>query len=177
MCERRMKMSIIDRGFSWFLAQLKPNCGPIAERNLRRQGFQTFLPQEDGTRHSRGKFVAIKRPLFPGYLFVSFSASGGHWRTVNATSGVTRLVSFGGDPAPVPEAIVSSLMRRCDASGTLLPPTILKPGDQVKLTSGPLADSLATIQSITPDRRVWVLLEIMGGLTRVGVAANLLRHA
>jgi hypothetical protein len=36
---------------------------------------------------------------------------------------------------------------------------------------------LATIQSITPDRRVWVLLEIMGGLTRVGVAANLLRHA
>ena len=40
-------MTFHDRGTSWFLAQLKPNCANIADRNLKRQGFQTFLPVEE----------------------------------------------------------------------------------------------------------------------------------
>ena len=53
----------------------------------------------------------------------------------------------------------------------------LKPGDQVRLTSGPFADFVGTIESIAPERRVWVLIEIMGGQTRVAVAADHLRMA
>jgi transcriptional antiterminator RfaH len=43
------------------------------------------------------------------------------------------------------------------------------------LTKGPFADFVATIESITPDRRVWVLMEIMGGATRVAVDVQNLR--
>jgi transcriptional antiterminator RfaH len=170
-------MTFHDRDASWFLAQLNPNCGPLAERNLKRQGFKTFLPLEERTRRLRGRFVATVSPLFPGYIFVSLSAVGGHWRSINSTNGVTRIVSFGGVPAPVPNDIVTSLMERCDDTGTLLPPKLLKPGDKVQLTSGPLADLVATILSIAPDRRIWVLMDIMGGQTRVAVAADQLRHA
>jgi len=66
-------------------------------------------------------------------------------------------------------------MLRCDASGKLLPPRLLKPGDQVTLTTGPFTDFVATIETIAPDRRVWVLLEFMGGETRVAVSAEQLR--
>ena len=66
-------------------------------------------------------------------------------------------------------------MLRCDTAGKLLPPKLLKPGDQVRMISGPFANFVATIENIAPDRRVWVLMEIMGGQTRVAVTADQLR--
>ena len=136
---------------SWFLAQLKPNCVQIAERNLKRQGFRTFLPMEEGTVRRSGKFVSALLPLFPGYIFVSFDTASGQWRSVNSTYGVTKLVSFGTTPAPVPLDLVSQLMLRCDASGRLLPPKLLKPGDQVRITTGPFAEFVAEVEGIAPD--------------------------
>jgi len=68
-------MTFHDRGTSWFLAQLNPNCANIADKNLKRQGFQTFLPIEEETRKRNGKFVTAMRPLFPGYIFVTFDVA------------------------------------------------------------------------------------------------------
>lgn len=168
-------MAIYDSGATWFLAQLKPNSARIAERNLKRQGFTTFLPLEETTKKRGGKFVANSRPLFPGYIFVAFDAAHGLWRKINSTQGVTRLVSFGKAPAPVPRDLVSQLMLRCDATGKLLPPKLLEPGDQVAITKGPFASFVAVVEKIAPDRRVWVLMDIMGGQTRVAVGAEQLR--
>ena len=110
-------MTSHDRGTTWFLAQLKPNSAAIAERNLKRQGFRTFLPLQEQTRQRYGRFVTVLQPLFPGYIFVAFDPSKGGWRAINATLGNTRLVSFGKDPAPVPLDLISQLMLRCDRSG------------------------------------------------------------
>ena len=168
-------MAIHEHGTSWFLAQLKPNCARIADKHLKRQGFRTFLPLEEETRQRGGRFVTAERPLFPGYIFVAFDAARGHWRQINSTHGITRLVSFGKAPASVPLDLISQIMLRCDASGKLLPPKVLKPGDRVALTKGPFANFVAEVEKIAPDRRVWVLMEIMGGQKRVAVAAEHLR--
>lgn len=168
-------MTVHDRGTDWFLAQLKPNCANIADKNLKRQGFQTFLPMEEETRQRNGKFVTALRPLFPGYIFVAFDIAHGFWRTVNSSYGITRLVSFGKEPTAVPLDIVSQLMLRCDAQGKLLPPKLLQAGDQVTVTKGPFANFVAEVEKIGPDRRVWVLLEMMGSQTRVAVGADQLR--
>lgn len=159
-------------GASWFLAQLKPNCANVADRNLRRQGFGTFLPMEEATGRRNGKFVTAMRPLFPGYIFVAFDVALGSWRAVNSTYGITRLVSFGREPRAVPPDLISELMRRCDAAGKLLPTNCLQPGDRVTLTKGPFVNFVAEVERIAPDQRVWVLLDIMGGQTRVAVAAD-----
>ena len=161
---------------AWFVAQLKPNCAHIAERNLRRQGFLTFLPLESKTRRERNRFVTTLTPLFPGYIFVAIDTVRGLWRAVNSTLGITRLVSFGRMPTPVPTELVEQLQRRCDASGQLLPPDALQPGDCVRVTSGPFADFIGTIEKIAPDRRVWVLMELMGAQTRVAVQADVVRR-
>ncbi|PZX45770.1 transcriptional antiterminator RfaH [Roseinatronobacter thiooxidans] len=164
-----------DRGTTWFLAQFKPNSHNIAERNLTRQGFRTFLPMQEETKRAHGRFATHMRPLFPGYLFVALDVLRGGWRSVNSTYGITRLVSLGKEPTPVPLDLVSQLMLRCDRDGRLLPPKPLQPGDEVMLTKGPFTDFVATIERIAPDRRVYVLMEMMGAQTRVAVSAEHLR--
>lgn len=165
-------MTVHDKNLTWFLAQLKPNCAQIADRNLRRQGFQTFLPLEETTAQHSGKFVTATRPLFPGYIFVAFDAARGLWRSINATYGVTRLVSFGATPAAVPGGLIAQIRQRCDGGGLLQPEALPAPGDQVRLTKGPFASFVAEVERIDPDRRVWLLMEIMGGRTRVAASAD-----
>ncbi|SOC21262.1 transcription termination/antitermination protein NusG [Rhodobacter maris] len=167
-------MSYYDRHGAWFLAQLKPNSAAIAERNLHRQGFRTFLPLEPETRKRGGKFVDVTRPLFPGYLFVAFDPARGHWRSINSTQGVARLVSFGNAPAPVPSELVSGLIRRCDDDGKLLPTDArsLVPGDRVRLQTGPFADFVAEVESLASDQRIWVLIDLMGNRTRMQLGAG-----
>lgn len=160
---------------TWFLAQLKPNCAKIADKNLKRQGFQTFLPLEEETRPRKGRFVTTLQPLFPGYIFVSFDEGLEPWRKINSTYGITRLVSFGNEPTPLPCGLISQLMLRCDAKGKLLLPDHLQPGDQVMLIKGPFASFVAEVEKITPDQRIWILLEIMGGQCRVAVTADQLK--
>lgn len=164
-----------DENTGWFLAQFKPNSHRIAERNLARQGFRTFLPQHEETTRARGKFTTQMRPLFPGYLFVAIDVTQGRWRTVNSTIGISRLVSLSGKPTPVPPDLISQLMLRCDREGKLLPPKVLEPGDEVMLTKGPFANFIATIESTAPDRRIWVLMDLLGAPTRVAVSEDHLR--
>ena len=152
-----------------------PNSGRIAVRHLRQQGFSTFLPVEAKTLRRKGRFRTELRPLFPGYLFVAFDPGHGPWRAINSTQGVARLVSFGRAPEPVPLDIVAQLMARCDADSRLLPPPRFAPGDKVRLADGPLSEFVATIEEIAPDRRAWVLMELMGGSARVAVDTDELR--
>jgi transcriptional antiterminator RfaH len=163
---------------AWYLAQVRPNQFHIAEHNLARQDFAVFSPTQAETRRRGGRFVSETRPLFPGYLFVSFNPASGAWRTINSTYGVSRLVTFGARvPAPVPHALVAGLMARCDEAGHLLPPQALKPGDRAHVLSGPFAQFVATVESLAPQRRVSVLLEVLGSQTRVWLDVGQLQPA
>ena len=156
-----------------------PSASPTAiaspSATWRGRGFRIFLPRQEETKRARGKFTTQMRPLFPGYLFVAFDMQKGGWRAINSTYGITRLVSFGKAPTPVPPDLVKQLILRCDEEGKLLPPEMLTPGDKVTVTKGPFTDFVTTIESVGPDRRVWVLMEIMGGHTRVAMDAQHLR--
>lgn len=161
-----------NKGTIWVLAECKRGSLTTAVWNLRQQSFSTFLPMEDVTVRSGNHFCSAARPLFPSYIFVAFDPKSSRWQTINSTFGVKRLVTFGDAPAIVPLDVVSHLMLRCDSSGKLLPPRLLQPGDRVRLTSGPFAEFVATVEQIDPGRRVWVLLELLGKLTRVAVPAD-----
>lgn len=169
-------MTYHDHGTTWVLARFKPNSHSIAERNLARQGFRTFLPTQEESKRARDKFITQMRPLFPGYPFVALDLLQGGWRAVNSTYGITRLVSLGKEPTPVALDLVSQLMLRCDREGKLLPPKLLKPGDEVMLAKGPFTDFVAAIERIEPDRRVYVLMELKGSKRRMAVSAEHLRH-
>ncbi len=157
---------------AWYLAQIKPNSLRIAERNLKRQKFETFFPMEKVTKRTLEKFNTLTQPLFPGYIFVALDKAAGRWRSVNATQGITRLVSFGKEPAPVPEAIMTQLLQ--SAEPQVVTKTFL-PGDSVRVLSGPFTDFVAQIEGIAPEQRIWTLMEVMGQQTRVALRTDQLR--
>lgn len=151
----------------WYLAQLKPGGFERAVTNLARQGYESFMPMREETRRRAGRWTTNTRPLFPGYLFVKVADSRQHWRSINSTFGVSRLVALeSGRPTRVDPAIVASLQVRVCDDGTMRSASELAVGDQVRVVSGPLADKLAEIEAIPERGRINVLLELMGRYTR-----------
>jgi transcriptional antiterminator RfaH len=156
----------------WFILQFKPNSHRLAERNLNRQGFQSFLPLHKITKHKYNRYVSDLQPLFPGYMFVAFDPESGPWKQINSTIGVSKLVSLGSQPSPIPLDLISGLMARCSYDGKLLPPDQPNKGDAVRLLTGPFANYIAKVETIDADQRVWVLMELMGRVTRISVDPN-----
>lgn len=161
------------RDDAWLLAQLRPNQVEIATRNLERQGFEVFCPRKPETRRARNTFRTELRPLFPGYLFVRPQPGGQPWHAIGGTRGVSRLVALNGGPARVPHALVAELRNRWDHPGRTAPPLDNGPpldkGDRVRVTLGPFTDFIATVEGLAPDRRVWVLIEMLGSPTRAAL--------
>jgi transcriptional antiterminator RfaH len=160
----------------WYAAQLKPNAGAIAERNLRRQGFELFVPQEQCAVRGASAFRTVRRPLFPGYVFVRAGADmavpSAALRAVNGTQGVVRLVSFGASPAPLPPGFVEALIERYDAGGRMAPPQMLREGDRVRMASAPFVDMIGSIEKISAERRVWILLDLLGTKVRLSASSD-----
>ena len=157
------------------LLQFKSNSHRLAVRNLKRQGFETFLPLQEIIRRNASRFTLDLRPLFPGYMFVGAELDAAPWRTINSTIGVSRLVSFADNYKPLPLNLISSIMLRCDEEGKLLPLKTLNAGDNVEVINGPFVNFLATVEKIDAQQRVWILMEFMGRGTRVKVEPEQLK--
>jgi transcriptional antiterminator RfaH len=143
----------------WYLVQAKTHGESVAEQNLRRQGYRTFLPQETRqVRHARQTRIR-KSALFPGYLFVAFDPERDQWRPIDSTIGVTRLVKRGSRPARVPEGIVEDLQAATRAGETVLADPEITEGDRIRVRRGPFENFHGRILGLRADRRVCILLE------------------
>ena len=159
----------------WFVLQFKPNSHNQAEKNLNRQGFETFLPLQDITLRKTSRFVASNKPLFPGYMFIKFDRAESDWHKVNNTYGVSRLLTFNSILKSIPTKFVDSLMKRYDSSGKLIPIEKLKNGDQVTVLKGPFANFIATVEKYEDDQRIWVLMDLMGRETKIQTPSDALK--
>ena len=170
--------SEIEAALPWFLAQLKPNGFTTAKLNLQKQGYRTFMPmRQTEVRHAR-KVTTVMRPLFPGYIFVSFDPELEQWRTINSTYCVSSLiVNDANSPQVVPLDLMEPMLAGCGESDLVLPPEMLVSGDVVKVVNGPFKDIVATVESLSSNDPIVVLLDLMGRVTRVEIARQRLEVA
>ena len=159
----------------WFILQFKTNSHLQAKKNLSRQGFETFLPLHNITSRVASRFVSTTRPLFPGYMFVSFDRAESEWHKINNTYGVSRLITFNSILKSIPTKFIDSLMKRYDSSGKLLPIQKFKKGDQVSVLTGPLANFIASVEKYEADQRIWILMDLMGRKTKLQTPLNALQ--
>ena len=163
---------LVIKMLNWYLVQLKPNGHRLAKANLERQGFKTFLPLQNVTTRLAYKFVDRHVPLFPGYMFVELDTAQNAWRKVNSTLGVARIVSLAGAPTPVPSEIVNEFISRCDGEGILRPTQGFEIGQDVQVLRGPFANFVAKVEEISPDQRVWILIDVLGQSSRISVTKD-----
>ena len=156
----------------WYLLQTKPNAQSRACNNLRRQGFDVFLPLITKTTKKNGKFLDFKAPLFPGYLFMGSSIDPIPWKSVNGTRGISKAVTLDGAYRPVSKSIIKGLQCRCDSNGVIQSLNNIIPGDRVKIERGPFADFICTVEDIQDEQRAWILIDLLRQKTRSKVSLN-----
>ena len=155
----------------WHLLLCKPNQNHIAFRHLERLGFDVFMPRHKVESRWRGRIRQSLRPVFGGYVFLSRGGARTPLAQARTVPGAAHFIGFGSDgPAVVPSGIVAGLMNRCDQDGCLSHLVEdFHVGDQIRIVSGPFADFVTSVEHIDPDRRLHVLLELLGRQTRVQV--------
>lgn len=162
----------------WFVARTKTHAEGSAVWHLRNQGFEAYVPRyRKQIRHAR-KTEVVLRPLFPGYVFVGIDIEHQRWRSVNGTMGVISLVQFGEGPQPIHPSIIDAIRSREDADGTVsLAPKGLKKGDLVRVCEGTFADHTALLEEVSDNKRVVLLLDLMGRAVRVSAPLENLARA
>ena len=151
----------------WFVLQFKSNSHHLAEKNLNRQGFETFLPLHETTSRRLSRFINTSKPLFPGYMFIRFDKAESEWHKINSTYGVSRIITFNSILKSIPTIFVDHLMERYDLSGKLIPIKKLRKGDQVTVLKGPFANFIATVEKYEADERICILMDLMGRKTKI----------
>ena len=146
----------------WFVIQIKPNSYDLAVRNLERQGFEAFLPKIKTTIKKENKFIDKEVLLFFGYAFVGIDRYNANWSKISSTYGVLKLLGFNNKPSEVPINLITALKNRYGNNVNPINKN-LKRGDRIKFYNGPFADLVTKIESVDADKRIYVLLEVMGG--------------
>ena len=131
---------------SWYLIYTKPRQEKMAQENLERQGFVTYLPLTQQTRRRNGRYIKVIEAYFPRYLFIRLNTDTDNWAPIRSTFGVSQMICFGGIPAVVPDELINTLKQNDDSNGIQkLVEQDLSPGNEVVIVAGPFENKAAAI--------------------------------
>jgi transcriptional antiterminator RfaH len=160
----------------WYLIHTKPRQEKRALENLERQGYECYLPLLPTEKIQQKLVAVVDEPLFPRYLFIHLdsSQSGKSWIPIRSTIGVSRLVTFGMEPAKVDQGLIDLLRVNGDQIAAQ-PQRLFNKGEKVMVTEGPFAGIEAIYQMSNGEGRAMVLIELMSRPVKVAIAPAGLR--
>jgi transcription antitermination factor NusG len=138
-------------------------------QQLERKHIEAFLPTV--TRWSRWKdrTKKIDWPLFPGYCFARFDP--GVRLPVLTCTGVVRIVSNDGEPAPIPEQEIDGIRRLVETDLAFDPCPLIKEGMLVEVTHGPLKGVNGRLVRKNDKARLVLAVDLIGQAVSVEVDA------
>ena len=146
---------------TWYLLKTKARQEKRAIENLKRQHVKCYCPEISVEKILRGKKSKIIEILFPGYLFANFEHSAISMKSVNSTRGVKNFVSFGGNPARVPSALIQELREKIEYTENVVISNLPKRGDKLKVINGPFNGMSVIFFQPDGDKRAEVLINMM----------------
>lgn len=138
------------------------------EKTVENRGLQNIIydirvPEEEVVEVKDGKKKIVKRKIFPGYVLIKMKMSDDSWYIVRNTRGVTGFVGPGSKPVPLTDAEIKSLGIK-ETTMTV----DFKAGDNVRVTTGPLANFIGKVEEIEIEKqKVKVLVSMFGRETPV----------
>ncbi len=162
----------------WYVAETEVHRERTAAFHIEKKGFEVYLPMRIAPPNAR-KVQAI--PYFPRYLFVRLALGAAGWTAVFSAVGFKALVGNGDRPTAMADSVVR-FIRQHERDG-FIPLDPYRPkaakdpftkGDAVRVKDGVLADMQAIFDERIDEKRVWILLKLLGRDSRAAIeAANL----
>jgi transcriptional antiterminator NusG len=129
--------------------------------------FDIIVPTRQTIKVSQGKKETVQEKIFPGYVLIKMILDDESWLLVRTTPGVTAFIGAGNKPTPISEQEVQAIQAFMKQEEPLYK-TSFSVGEAIKITDGPFADFLGTIDSIDEARgKLKVLVSIFGRETPV----------
>lgn len=130
----------------------------IENRNLESLIHDIQVPMEEVVEEKDGKRKVSLKKKFPGYVLIKMIMGDEAWYVIRNTRGVTGFVGPGSKPVPLSDEEIRSM--------GVMETTIdvdLELGENIRIISGPLKESIATIQEIILEKhKVKALVEMFG---------------
>ncbi len=163
----------------WYALQSKPNQEQLLWYQLGLIGVEAYLPRLS-VRPANPRARTLV-PYFPGYLFARLDWHSRPFSSVAWLPGMRRIVAFDGEPASVPEHLITAVRAHVEAANQEQkdPLAGLQRGDRVRLTAGPFAGYEAIFDTrLNGGDRARVLLRFIASLqVSLEVPAALLERA
>ena len=130
---------------------------------------RVVIPLEPVIEIKNGKKVQTMRNLMPGYLLIQMKPSDALFDLVRNIKGVSGFLGSGTKPQALGEGEVAHILQQMESKADKPKPEITyHKGDQVKVTEGPFANFVGTVDHTDEEKnKLSVMVSIFGRPTPV----------
>ena len=149
---------------NWYVVKTKRLKEDFAKINLINQNFKVYSPIIKTIKKMGDKIIHLKKPLFPGYLFVQFDLNNSNWSKINNTLGVTSLLSISNTLSSVNLSDIDSLKAAEDENNFIMISKIQKPimGRLYQILEGPFKGKQAKFKKKIDSKNVFLIMSLLG---------------
>lgn len=145
----------------------------VLTMDVKEKIFRVVVPTEDEIEIRDGQRRTVARKVFPGYILVEMVVDDESWYVVRNTPGVTGFVSAEDEhekrpkPVPLEDKQVEEILKQVE-SGPMRIKIGLQRGETVRITEGPFADFIGSVNDVDENKgKVRVLVSFFGRETPV----------
>jgi transcription antitermination factor NusG len=153
----------------WYALWTRSRHEQVVREQLQQKQIEAFLPTVTKWSRWKDRKKKIDWPLFPGYCFARFNAK--ERLPILKCTGVVNIISFEGEPAPIPEHEIDGIRQLVDSELAYDPCPLIKEGSMVEVMHGPLRGVIGRLVRKNEKARLVLSVDLIGQAVSVEVDA------
>jgi transcription antitermination factor NusG len=143
----------------WYALQTKARHEKAVSSYLRLQGIEEFLPLYKSRREWSDRVRVVELPLFGGYIFCRLDRKS--IASVLNAPGVIHVLSYGTEPAPVPDGEIEAIRRLLECELPAIPCPYMRTGAAVRIRDGAMKGMEGRLERIKNHCRVVLSVNLL----------------
>jgi transcription antitermination factor NusG len=153
----------------WFALWTRSRHEQVVREQLERKHVDVFLPTVTKWSRWKDRKKKIDWPLFPGYCFARFNPK--DRLPIIKCMGVVSIISFEGEPAPIPDYEISGIRQLVESDLAFDPCPMIREGMMVEVVHGPLKGVVGRLMRKNEKARLVLSVDLIGQAVSVEVDA------
>ena len=145
---------------NWYALWTRSRHEQVVREQLERKQVEVFLPTIRKWSRWKDRKKQIDWPLFPGYCFARFDPQ--DTLPILRCTGVVSIISFEGEPAPIPEHELDGIRQLIETDLAFDPVPLIKEGQMVEVTHGPLKGVVGRLVQKKEKARLVLSVDLIG---------------